>query len=180
MTGSINPSFDFDSVDRFIPGAVGQPGRREFFLQAVSGTTVVSLKVEKQQVALLADYLNRVLTIQSLPDGPPVDHHDLVEPVNAEWVVGSIMVAVNEAAGRVVVVVEELVIPDDDDNPEAPEAPDGPDEGAARAEARFSLTRPQVEVFVDLARAAVVAGRLPCPLCGRPIDPGGHDCPRLN
>lgn len=174
MTGSTNPSFDFESVDRFVPGAVGEPGRREFFLQAVHGTEVVSFKIEKQQVALLADYLDRVLTIQSLPDGPPAARHDLVEPVSATWVVGSIMVAVNEGTGRVVVVVEDLVIPDDEDDP------DELDEDVAHAEARFALTRQQVEAFVELARAAVSAGRQPCPLCGRPIDPGGHACPRLN
>lgn len=175
MTDPIGASFDFESVDRFIPGAVGRPGRREFFLQAVEGSTVVSLKVEKQQVALLADYLDRVLTIQSLPDGPPVTHHALVEPVNAEWAVGSIMVAVNEATGRVVVVVEQLVLPDDDD-----EDPETFEEDSPHAEARFALTRPQVEAFVELARASVSAGRQPCILCGRPMDPGGHDCPRLN
>ncbi|MGH9041277.1 MAG: DUF3090 family protein, partial [Acidimicrobiia bacterium] len=27
---------------------------------------------------------------------------------------------------------------------------------------------------------AVVAGRPPCPLCGGPLDPEGHVCPKLN
>ena len=27
---------------------------------------------------------------------------------------------------------------------------------------------------------AVAAGRPPCPLCGQPLDPEGHTCPRLN
>jgi uncharacterized repeat protein (TIGR03847 family) len=26
----------------------------------------------------------------------------------------------------------------------------------------------------------VEAGRPPCPLCGGPLDPRGHDCPRTN
>ncbi len=26
----------------------------------------------------------------------------------------------------------------------------------------------------------VEAGRPPCPLCGGPLDPKGHDCPRTN
>ncbi|MGH9011673.1 MAG: DUF3090 family protein [Acidimicrobiia bacterium] len=28
--------------------------------------------------------------------------------------------------------------------------------------------------------AAVERGRPPCPLCGGPLDPSGHICPRLN
>ena len=54
------------------------------------------------------------------------------------------------------------------------------DLGLPVADARFALTRPQVEAFVETAREAVSAGRRPCPLCGRPLDPEGHACPRLN
>lgn len=172
MTGE---SFDFDAVDRFEVGAVGAPGRREFFLQAIRGSTVVSLKVEKQQVALLADYLDQVLSVQPLPHGPEATAMGLVEPVLTQWTVGSLMVAVNETAGRIVVVAEELVFDDSDDDD------DGGDDGATPgADARFALTRNQVEAFVSAARQAVAAGRPPCPLCGRPLDAEGHACPRLN
>ena len=169
----MSESFDFEDVDRFVPGAVGEPGRREFYLQAVHGSTVVSLKVEKQQVASPAAYRDRVLTIPPLPGGPAAATHDIVEPVIVSWTVGSLMVAVNESTGRVVVVAEELTDADLSDEEAA-------DLGLPVADARFALTRPQVEAFVETAREAVSAGRRPCPLCGRPLDPEGHACPRLN
>ncbi|MFL5727250.1 MAG: DUF3090 family protein [Chloroflexota bacterium] len=34
--------------------------------------------------------------------------------------------------------------------------------------------------FVERAARVVASGRLPCPLCGQPLDPEGHICPRRN
>ena len=51
-----------------------------------------------------------------------------------------------------------------------------PDAGMAR----FSLTRGQVASFVVRAATLVAAGRPPCPLCGRPLDPEGHVCIKTN
>ncbi|HUY07300.1 MAG TPA: DUF3090 family protein, partial [Acidimicrobiales bacterium] len=50
----------------------------------------------------------------------------------------------------------------------------------ARAEARFSLTREQAAGLAILGTRLVESGRPPCPLCGFPLDPRGHDCPRTN
>src|SRR6476659_2652143 len=46
--------FRFDDPDRFLTGTVGAPGDRAFFLQARQGAAVVTLAVEKVQVAALA------------------------------------------------------------------------------------------------------------------------------
>ena len=54
---SLDRSFDLPDVDSFTAGTVGPAGQRTFFLQAVAGPQIVTLKVEKQQVAALADYL---------------------------------------------------------------------------------------------------------------------------
>src|SRR3954463_14678493 len=51
----------FDPPERFIAGTVGDPGDRTFFLQARDGGRVVSVVLEKVQVAVLADRLNRLL-----------------------------------------------------------------------------------------------------------------------
>ena len=42
----------FEDPDRFIAAAVGQPGSRVFYLQAREGTRVVTVRLEKVQVAL--------------------------------------------------------------------------------------------------------------------------------
>src|ERR1700693_1901136 len=46
--------FVFDEPDHFLAAAVGEPGSRSFFLQARQGGAVVTLGIEKTQVAALA------------------------------------------------------------------------------------------------------------------------------
>ena len=52
----------FDPPERFVAGTVGQPGDRTFFLQARDGVRVVSVVLEKVQVAVLADRLGELLS----------------------------------------------------------------------------------------------------------------------
>jgi uncharacterized repeat protein (TIGR03847 family) len=166
----VSSSFEFPDLDALAPGAVGPPGQRIFYLQLRHATTVVSLRLEKEQVAALADYLDGMLADLTAPDpGPEPGPLDLVEPVVAEWVIGSLAVAYDDAADRVVVVAEELVRPDEEEP-----ATDEP------ATARLQVTRAQANAFVERARVLVAAGRPPCRLCGRPLDPEGHMCPKTN
>ena len=53
--------FVFDPPDRFVAGTVGQPGQRTFFLQARKAGQVVSVVLEKVQVAVLAERLDALL-----------------------------------------------------------------------------------------------------------------------
>src|SRR4051794_18805722 len=53
--------FVFDDPDRFVAGAIGPPGQRVFFLQAVEGGRVTSVTLEKVQVALLADRVTAIV-----------------------------------------------------------------------------------------------------------------------
>jgi uncharacterized repeat protein (TIGR03847 family) len=162
-------SFDLTEPLVFTVGTVGEPGQRVFFLQAQGDGIVVTLKCEKQQVGALADYLQGMLA-----DLPAIDEDavptllGLMEPVVAEWIVGTLAVAWDESTDRMVLVAEELL---GEDEVEA---------GGSPAQARFRLRREQVSAFVDHARELVAGGRPPCPLCGGPLDPRGHDCPRLN
>jgi len=166
----MSSSFDLPDLRSFAAGTEGPAGERVFFIQAVSDTQVVSLRLEKQQVALLADYLARVVESYELAESEPTTMPALYQPVIPEWIVGSMMVAIDESGSRVIVIAEELV-PDDEDDPD--EAPTG-------SQARFGLTRGQVDAFVAGARDVIAAGRPSCPLCGRPVNPDGHFCPRLN
>jgi len=45
---------------------------------------------------------------------------------------------------------------------------------------RVRLTPAATRSFIERARRVVAAGRPPCPLCGQPLDPKGHLCPRHN
>lgn len=171
-------SFDLPELDHLTTGTVGPPGHRVFYLQVGAGASVVSLRLEKAQVAELVRYLSRVLA--DLP--PPAEAHApmtppmaLVEPVIAEWVVGTLGVSYDEVDDRIILVAEELVTTTGDDDED-----DEYDEDAEHGIARLRATRAQIGAFVTHGRAIVEAGRPTCSLCGNPIDPEGHACPRLN
>jgi uncharacterized repeat protein (TIGR03847 family) len=177
--------FDFDQLDAFIPGAVGEPGQRVFYLQARHGHRVVSLRVEKEQVSMLGRYLGQLAGAMGAPD-PERDVAGLIEPVSAEWVVGTISVGVDEANGVIQVTTEELMAEelalelDDELSEDAIEdlLDAGPSPDAAVA--RFTLRVGQAAAFAEAAEELVAAGRPPCRLCGRPIGAEGHACPRWN
>ena len=161
--------FDLPDVDRFTAGAIGEPGQRVFYLQAIAGAQVVTLRCEKTQVAALAEYFAELLAdLPTPPDTELPTDMDLVSPVNEEWIVGQIGVVFDETRDRMVVRVDELRIEDDDADDQLP------------GMARVSLTRAQVHAFVARAAQLVSAGRPPCPLCGRPLDPEGHVCIKTN
>jgi uncharacterized repeat protein (TIGR03847 family) len=92
------------------------------------------------------------------------------------------MVALNEATGRVIVIAEEMPLIELENLGEL-----DPDEieidlniEVEVAEVRIGLTRGQVEAFIDGARRIIEGGRPLCRLCGRPMDAEGHACPRWN
>ena len=158
----MSSSFEISEVDHLTTGAVGPPGQRIFYLQAGQGAQVVTLRLEKSQVAALVAYLAGMLSDMPPPGELPAAM-DLIEPVVAEWVVASLGVSYDEDVDRVVILAEELV-----------------EEGEEPARARITATREQVAALSMRGAEAVAAGRPPCPLCGQPLDPEGHTCPRLN
>jgi uncharacterized repeat protein (TIGR03847 family) len=190
-------SFDFDAPDHVTAGAIGPPGQRVFYLQARQEGEVVSLRLEKQQVAALCEYLAGILNdLATVTDAVPTDL-DLIEPVVAEWVTGALAVAYEEADDRILLVAEEFVPDlddeDDDDDDDGDEDGGDPDDddiiglrralgadGTPASTARFRLTRAQVLGMVRHASSIVAAGRPICQICGRPMDPAGHFCPRNN
>jgi uncharacterized repeat protein (TIGR03847 family) len=150
------------SADRLCVGTVGPVGSRLFLIQCREGDTVLTLKVEKQQVAAMSELLARVVKDQQRPGHLP-DDVELEEPTEPAWAVGTVGVSFDEAEDRVVLVIEELV-----------------SEGEVGAIARVSITREQAGAFSIQATRLVESGRPPCPLCGSPLDPSGHECPRTN
>jgi uncharacterized repeat protein (TIGR03847 family) len=164
---------DIPHPQRFTAGTVGEPGQRVFFLQAAGGDgQVVTLRCEKQQVGALTEHLARLVSDLAEPDQAALDAADVgfVEPTEVAWVLGRMGVAWDAAGAAMVLVCEELV---DDERAEI-------DPGVEPASVRLRLSLPQVVAFVDLARELLAAGRPPCYLCGLPMEPTGHPCPRLN
>lgn len=153
---------DLDAPDDFTVGTVGPVGERVFMLQCRQGADQLTLKIEKQQVAVLASYLARIVREVGRPGALP-ENVAFNEDEDPAWVIGTIGVSYDEGTQRIVVVAEELAGEDDESSV-----------------ARFSLTLEQAGAFAIVATGLVEAGRPPCPLCGLPLDPSGHDCPRTN
>lgn len=158
----MSPTLDLGDVQTFTVGTQGPVGRRVFLLQCRNEDAQLTLKAEKQQISVLAEYLGRLLTDLELPDDIS-DAPELREPTDPQWVVGTLGVTYDDTLDRIVLVAEELV-----------------EEGEEGDMARFTVTREQAAAFAVRASSLVDAGRPPCPLCGGPIDPSGHQCPRTN
>ncbi len=165
--------YDFDEVDAFTVGALGQPGSRVFFLQARRGTTWVTVKCEKQQASAIADYLRRVLNDLPDPTEKPVPAAmELAAPVTAAFVLGPVGLGYDRATDRVLVQLEEVIELDEEGEPL--------DDEADRGHLRVFLTRSQAAAFCEHTDAVVSAGRPACRWCTQPINPEGHACPRMN
>jgi uncharacterized repeat protein (TIGR03847 family) len=157
----MNDEFDLDAPELFSVGTHGEVGQRMFLLNVVQGVYDLTLKVEKRQVAVLAEYLSRLVKDLGRPGHLP-DDLDFDTDVEPAWIVGTIGVSYDEGLDRLIVVIEAA---SDEDN---------------AVVVRVALTREQAGAFAIRATRLVESGRPPCPLCGYPLDQNGHDCPRTN
>ena len=206
--------FVFDPPDRFVAGTVGLPGQRTFFLQARKAGQVVSVVLEKIQVAALAERLDALLdelessgiAQTSASVEPGVDSEPLDEPINEAFRATTLTLGWDPDAERVLVearadpVEVEIELEDDDDDEDDDVVAEDEEPGVAGLEASISaaiqaafssdedgpdilrvrLTAGTARSFVERAARIVASGRPPCPLCGQPLDPQGHICPRKN
>ena len=164
--------FIFDDPDRFVAGTVGVPGDRTFYLQARKGGAVVSVALEKAQVAVLASRLDDLLDAVDAPaEGPAADDQPLDEPIVELFRVGAMALAWDPSSGAVVI---EAQTPTEDGD--YAELPDDADEGPDLL--RVRLAPGAARGFVRRAEALIAAGRPACPFCGEPLEDAGHFCPR--
>jgi uncharacterized repeat protein (TIGR03847 family) len=172
---------ELDDVDGLGAGAVGEPGHREFFIQARTESTQLTVLVEKEQVDLLATeaiaFLDKIAdTYPELPFELPVTQSSLHEPTVPLF--RARLIGLGFDTERELVLIELRERPDDDDAAEVAEvAEPGTDDGYV---ARIYATRAQVRAMAARGAEAVAGGRPPCPLCEQPMDPSGHRCPRWN
>jgi uncharacterized repeat protein (TIGR03847 family) len=153
---------EFRSPDRFTLGTIGEIGARVFLVQVVEGRRRLTVKVEKQQIAVLATYLTRAIENMGRPGHLPDELELILSPDDViDFIAGELSVAIDEGEGSVQVTIEEI----------------GDEPGDSVS---VMLSREQAAAFAIRATTLVEAGRPPCPLCGFPLDPRGHDCPRTN
>jgi uncharacterized repeat protein (TIGR03847 family) len=156
-------SFDFEQVSRVTAGAIGEPGKREFYLQLRAAGALISLALEKDQLRALTERLQEVFSRVPVPPPGRLPDMALEQPVTPIWRVGFITLTYSQDEKAFEVSLVELV-----------------DEGDEPATGHFEASLPQMQALATHAASLISAGRPPCPMCGGPIDHDGGVCPRLN
>ena len=177
--------FVFDLPDRFTTGTVGEPGSRTFFLQARDRGRVVSVALEKAQVAVLAERLGKLLVeldrrgiVEDPPEPIAPDEPPLDEPLNEAFRATTLTLGWDGDAERILIEARAPSEDDEDEGDALVEADDEDEDGPDLL--RVRLTADAARSFVERAFRIIRAGRPPCPLCGNPLDATGHICPRKN
>jgi uncharacterized repeat protein (TIGR03847 family) len=172
----------FRTPERFVAGTVGEPGDRTFYLQAVDDAKVISVALEKEQVAVLADRLSALLNevvrrlgADVLGDADElVDTEPLRSPVEQEFRVGTMGLGWDIESRAIVVELLAVSEHEVDESMVLDDAEEGPDA------VRVFLSLRQARAFAVRAERVIAAGRKPCPLCAEPLGSHGHICPRQN
>jgi uncharacterized repeat protein (TIGR03847 family) len=165
--------FDLNPVDRITADAIGEPGKRVFYLQARKGLRLVTLICEKEHVAALAIAIEQLLLslvdddADAVVEPDPILHEgmELEVPLDPAFRAGQVNLGYDQVTERLVVIAYELLDEEDDAMPSV---------------ARFWATQAQMRAFSIHGQEVVAAGRPQCAMCGEPIDPEGHFCPRKN
>jgi len=165
--------FDLNPVDRITTDAIGEPGSRVFYLQARKGRQLVTVICEKEHVAALAMAVDQILLslaggdedVVVEPDPALDDNMDLEVPLEPVFRTGRVNLGYDQDSELLVIIAYELMAEDDDTPPSV---------------ARFWATPAQMRAFSIRGQEVVAAGRPICAMCGEPIEPEGHFCPRKN
>jgi uncharacterized repeat protein (TIGR03847 family) len=175
---------EFVWPDRVVIGTIGVPGARTFYLQVRTAKQIVSVALEKQQSAQLAEkideILDQLLTLEgnpfSVPTGTPIElvDNDQLEAVEEQFRTGAMTLGWDPTTAQVVIEAYPIteVDADADDNIE-PLA-----ENSAEVPEMLLVRMPvgTARAFAKRTREVVGAGRPACPLCGYPVDADGHVC----
>jgi uncharacterized repeat protein (TIGR03847 family) len=165
---------DLRPVSHITIDAIGQPGKRIFYLQGWQGTRSITLIVEKLQVQSLAVGLDQFMTEvrQQFPEVPDIideastDQMRIQPPVDPLFRVGELGLGYDADNDLVVLVAREVIAEDQD---------------PAQAKAvRFWCSRAQIVALCRWGMQVASQGRPICPQCGEPMDPEGHFCPKKN
>lgn len=165
---------DLQPVTHLTTDAIGQPGKRVFYVQGWQEERTISLIVEKFQVQTLAVGVEQFLVeIQEKFPGLEEASADFDEdkmrirpPVDPLFRIGEIGLGYDSDSDLMVLILREVLA-------------EGQDEEEGRV-VRFWCTRSQVRAMCRWGIEVASRGRPHCPQCGEPMDPEGHFCPKKN
>ncbi len=163
--------YEFDEVTLLSAVAMGEPGKRTFFLIMGQKEDWVRVWLEKEQLEVLALAIDQFLVTLSqehhrLPleaEETPLSGDVLSRLPSAELEIDQITLGYDHERATLNLLVHLL----------GPQRED-PTELYCRT------TLAQLKELGNQAKSLCAAGRPRCVLCGNPIDPTGHICPKRN
>jgi len=166
-----NEEIILDPVDHITVDALGKPGERIFYIQAIKGSEKVLIIIEKFQLQSLLEGIEEFFSeIQKqFPElkEPIVSFQEekmhVLPPVDPVFRAGDMGLAYDENRNLACIFTREAV----------------PQEQAARI-VRFWCNRSQLIAFERWGAVVIQRGRQICPQCGQPMEPDGHFCPKKN
>jgi uncharacterized repeat protein (TIGR03847 family) len=165
---------DLRPVTHITTDAIGQPGKRIFYLQGWQDERTVTLIIEKIQIQSLAVGLEQFLSEvgSRFPDLPEASSDFIEEkmhinpPVDPLFRIGELGLGYDNDNDFIVLIAKEVV----------PEGENPEEMGIVR----FWCTRSQIRAMCHWGIEVAARGRPVCPQCGQPMDPEGHFCPKKN
>jgi len=182
--------FELNPVSHITTDAIGQPGKRVFYIQGQKGDQVITLIVEKVQIQTLAlgveEFLSEIN--KRFPDSPEASGEfeeglmRIYPPVDPLFRVGELALAYDSDQDMAILIAKEVNNNEENPSPEEnldpiEENEESEDEGNA---VRFWCTRSQLLAMCRWGLEVSGRGRPVCPYCGQPMDPSGHFCPKRN
>jgi uncharacterized repeat protein (TIGR03847 family) len=165
---------DLRPVTHITSDAIGQPGKRVFYIQGWQEGRTISLIVEKLQIQSLAVGLEQFLAeiAGRFPDLPEAsaeydeDKMHIHPPIDPLFRTGELGLGY-DAENDLAVLIAREQLPEDQDQNEA-------------SVVRFWCTRSQLRAMCRWGVEVSSRGRPVCPQCGQPMEPEGHFCPKKN
>ncbi len=165
--------YSLGSLSRIEPNTFGEPGQRTFNLVLESGEARCTVWLEKEQLFQLGVYLQEAM--QSLSDEDKARQSEDKEPawsgggISLDFKVGQVMLNYDQDSNSFRMLAYER---------EDEEATENASEETSSVS--FWISLQQAGTVSEEALRICAAGRPRCFLCGLPINPDGHVCPRAN
>lgn len=172
------PRFELDlnPIQHITADSIGQPGHRIFYLQGWRETDPqpVTIIIEKLQLQTLASGLVQILdeVARQNPNLPELsatydeEKMHIIPPVDPMFRAGEMGLGYDAGNDLIVILAREIVMEGGD-----------PEQAAV---VRFWCSRQQARRLAAWCDEVANRGRPICPLCGQPMEPEGHFCPKKN
>jgi uncharacterized repeat protein (TIGR03847 family) len=163
--------YEYDEVTLLSAFAVGVPGKRTFFLGMGEKKNWLRIWVEKEHLQALIIGIKELLftlsqeKIASPQETEPLLASDDIHSGLPSAELDIVQMTLGYDQGRATV---ELLV----------QKSGSQEKNLSEVHCRVTLA--QLKKLGDQAASVCAAGRPLCPLCGGPIDPTGHSCPKEN